>query len=90
MGEIFAKAEKVIIWRGADTEDGQIKIAMRVVRYLINKIPQPGHGPRANMRPDDPTLETLDEYMREHEGVPDAWLALRIMLERQWWQRVWW
>jgi hypothetical protein len=61
MGEIFAKAENVIIWLGADTEDEQIKTAMRVVRYIIDKIPHPGDGPIADLRPDDPTLETLDE-----------------------------
>jgi hypothetical protein len=90
MGEIFAKAENVLIWLGADPEDGQIKTAMGVMRYIIDKIPHPRHGPMTNMGPDDPMFKTLDEQMRDNEGVSDAWMALRSMYERQWRQRVWW
>jgi hypothetical protein len=88
MGEIYQKASRVIIWLGPDTEYGQIKKAMEVIRYVHSKIPNPQHGTKAVLKPGDPTIETLDEHMRARR-IEGTWEALDDLFKREWWLRIW-
>lgn len=82
MGEVFAKATRVLVWLGPDTKDHNVERAMRTIDYINDYVPIPD-SPSTDL-----TLSTLDEHMQE-QGILSAWNNLQHLFDRQWWQRIW-
>jgi hypothetical protein len=93
MGDIFARASRVIIWLGPDTKDQGVKKAMEVIRYVHSKvhqkIPETGSGRRVVLESSDPTIANLEMHMNR-QSVSKSWMALASLFDRPWWRRIWW
>jgi hypothetical protein len=92
MGDIFARASRVIIWLGPDTKDQAVKKAMEVISYVHSKvhqkIPETGSGRRVVLESSDPTIATLEMHMNR-QSVSKSWEALASLFDRPWWRRIW-
>ena len=88
MGEIFKRANRVLVWLGPD-KDGSVSKAMTVVRYIYEKVPNPEYGAGAVQALGNPTIENLDKLLERDKGIKTAWGVLGRLFERDWWRRVW-
>ncbi|KAH8719455.1 heterokaryon incompatibility protein-domain-containing protein [Phaeosphaeriaceae sp. PMI808] len=86
MGDIFERAERVIIWLGLDTPDMKAKKAVATMQYVsdiaFNRV---GYWTPESS---DCNFDTLDEHMSGY-GVDNAWEALSNFFDRKWWRRIW-
>jgi hypothetical protein len=88
MGDIFAKADRVLVWLGQDTQGASVKEAMAVVRYIQSRVSNPDREAEPEREFYVLSLDSLDYHMQER-GVDDAWTALSAVFDQPWWQRIW-
>ncbi|KAI0199526.1 heterokaryon incompatibility protein-domain-containing protein [Astrocystis sublimbata] len=94
MGDIFTRAEGVIIWLGAGilTEDLEVKSMARKIEQLVHDIQRDaGHMPAVGYWQSKSATErrqVLDRHGLPARGQPQ-WVHLWKLLSRRWFSRIW-
>lgn len=84
MGEIYSKAEKVIVWLGIGSDDSDLAVDLFEALALGER--------NADASDDDLNWETAIDWMYEpsiYHRYVNHWAAFDSLLERRYWKRVW-
>lgn len=86
MGEIYNKAQQVVVWLGPDDDD--TSVALGTIETLSAGVVVVWHRRNFTTRPDS-EAEIVRKTPRQSTVSPAQWAALKGFINRPWFQRLW-